>query len=402
MIDARKALAAALFAGVMAAASLSPDPALDAPVIHTSPGPEYDDGHRLFQGIPGIERVPNGRLWAVWYSGDKREGPLNYVVVVTSGDDGKTWSKPQLVIDPPGFVRAFDACLWLDPEKRLWLLWSQAAGHWDGRAGVWAMAAADPGSERPAWSKPRRISDGVVMNKPIVTRSGEWLFPLAIWTKPANLAFINQRDKLNLSAEQVQSLVHDGGTDRGVKVLASADRGGAFGTMGRAPFADADLPNEHMLIERQDGSLWMLARTTYGIGSSTSMDGGRTWSQVQPSGIAHPSTRFFIRRLRSGSLLLVKNSPPNGKDRSHLTALLSDDDGRTWSGGLLLDDRMNVSYPDGVQSESGKIYVIYDRERFTSREILMATFLEEDVRKEKAVSGAAKLRTVVNRATGHE
>src|SRR5262249_55787896 len=149
-----------------------------------------------------------------------------------------------------------------------------------------------------------------------------------------------------LSAEQVRSLVHDGGGNRGASVWASPDRGNSFHWMGRAPFPDSDLPNEHMLIERRDGSLWMLARTIYGIGSSTSQDGGRTWSAARQSGIPHPSTRFYIRRLRSGRLLLVKNDPSNGKDRSHLTASLSDDDGKTWRGSLLLDDRMNVSYPD--------------------------------------------------------
>ena len=34
-----------------------------------SPGPKYADGMRLFQGIPGLERARNGRLWAVWYAG---------------------------------------------------------------------------------------------------------------------------------------------------------------------------------------------------------------------------------------------------------------------------------------------------------------------------------------------
>jgi len=401
MIERALALAAAL-ALVLNATPPASDPALEPPRINTAPGPEYDDAQRLFQGIPSVERASNGRLWVLWYSGDKREGPLNYVVAVTSGDNGKTWSGPRLVIDPPGFIRAFDSCLWVDPENRLWLFWAQAAGHWDGRAGVWAIVTSNPGSGQPTWSAPRRISDGVMMNKPIVTRSGEWLLPVAIWTKPANLPFINQRDKLNLSAEQLHFLIHDPGDARGVHVLSSTDSGKTFQMIGRAPFPDSDLPNEHMLIERNDGSLWMLARTRYGIGASVSTDGGHTWSTAQPSGIQQPSTRFFIRRLRSGGLLLVKNTPPNGKDRSHLTAFLSRNEGRTWTGGLLLDDRMNVSYPDGVQSDNGTIYIVYDRERFTAREILMATFLEKDVREGKGVSRAARFRIVVNRAGGHE
>lgn len=36
--------------------------------------------------------------------------------------------------------------------------------------------------------------------------------------------------------------------------------------------------------------------------------------------------------------------------RSHLTAYLSKDDGTTWTGGLMLDERRGVSYPDGQQT----------------------------------------------------
>lgn len=43
-----------------------------------SPGPEYGPQTRRWQGIPGIERAANGRLWATWYSGTDGEGPGNY------------------------------------------------------------------------------------------------------------------------------------------------------------------------------------------------------------------------------------------------------------------------------------------------------------------------------------
>ena len=45
-----------------------------------SPGPAYADNTRLFQGIPGLQRARNGRLWAVWYAGgpdEPTEGPGN-------------------------------------------------------------------------------------------------------------------------------------------------------------------------------------------------------------------------------------------------------------------------------------------------------------------------------------
>lgn len=380
------------------ALAASVDPAMDPPVINRSPGVEYSDAKRLFQGIPGIERAPKGRLWAVWYAGDKREGPQNYVVLTTSRDGGRTWSGPRVVIDPPGFVRAFDACLWLDPKGRLWLFWAQAAGHWDGRGGVWASYTTRPDDENPNWSEPRRISDGVLMNKPILSKAGEWLLPVAFWMTPPTLPLINERDKLNLSPEQLNGLLHDFQDRKGAAVVSSRDNGKSFQVLGTARFPENEVASEHMLIQRKDGTLWMLARTPRGIASAISSDGGRTWSEPVSSGIPHPPTRFYIGRLPSGNLLLVRNNPPNGKSRSHLTAFVSKDEGKTWTGGLTLDQRGNVSYPDATVMPDGAIHVIYDRERFTEREILLASFREADVIAGKVITPESRLKTIVNRA----
>ena len=71
--------------------------------------------------------------------------------------------------------------------------------------------------------------------------------------------------------------------------------------------------------------------------------------------------------------------------------MISDDEGETWSKGLLLDERKQVSYPDVKQTEDGSIYIVYDRERgahyhenvdYTNaaREILYAKVTEEEIR----------------------
>jgi hypothetical protein len=113
----------------------------------------------------------------------------------------------------------------------------------------------------------------------------------------------------------------------------------------------------------------------------------------------HPLSRFFVRRLSSGSLLFVKHgleidednvgSKPFGS-RSELTAWVSDDDGATWKGGLLLEP-LECSYPDGVQGPDGTIYVTYDHQRDRAAEIRMARFTEADVRAGKLVDKRSKL-----------
>tara|TARA_R110000850_G_scaffold205605_11_gene331825 strand:+ start:331 stop:1512 length:1182 start_codon:yes stop_codon:yes gene_type:complete len=360
------------------------DPALVAPPINTSPGKEYADDTRMFQGIPGLSRAANGRLWALWYAGGTGEGELNYVVLVTSGDDGKTWSGPKLVIDPPGPVRAYDPAIWHDPSGRMWVFWAQSYRWWDGRSGVWAITTDDSDQENPKWTEPRRLCNGIMMNKPTVLSNGDWLLPVAIWKQPAK-----------------ESIEHrfDLPEERGGNIFISKDQGKTFQLLGQTDVPERTF-DEHMIVERKDNSLWTLVRTRYGIGESISTDGGKTWSKGKASDIPHVNARFFIRRLKSGNLLMVRHNPADKKSRRDLTAFLSQDDGKTWQGGLLLDERSGVSYPDGVQSDDGTIYIIYDFARTRDKKILMATFTEEDVLAGKPVSDKTRLRVLVNQATG--
>jgi predicted neuraminidase len=175
---------------------------------------------------------------------------------------------------------------------------------------------------------------------------------------------------------------------RMANVFASTDQGKTWTRRGGVAFPGTDF-DEHMIVERKDGSLWMLARTKKGISESVSADQGATWSEPQPSSIENPSARFFIRRLASGNLLLVKNGPINVRlpRRSNLKAYLSADDGKTWSRGLLIDDRAEVSYPDGIQAPDGTIHILYDWNRHTDAEILLAKFTEQDILKQNPGSG---------------
>jgi len=391
------------FVAALLAAAPPYDPAMKPAEVHSPPGVEYTIGWSMFQGIPGIERAPKGRLWATWYAGGGTEGPLNYVVLVTSADDGRTWSAPKLVVDIPDWGRAFDPCLWMDPQGRLWLFWAQSLVHWDGRGGVWFINTSNPDAENPKWSKPRRISDGVMMNKPVVLTSGKWLLPIAMWPFQSDAERINRQQLLGLTPAAIKGLsfpLRDAGQSM---VYESSDRGKSFHKLGYAMAANVS-HNEHMVVERRDGSLWMLIRTGYGIAHSVSADQGRTWSEGADTGIPHPSARFFIGRLKSGRMLLVRHASPPGivtregyKPRSHLAAFLSSDDGKTWSAPLMLDERNGVSYPDATQASDGRIFVIYDRNRTKDREILMAAFAEDDVLQARTASATLRLRQVVAR-----
>ncbi len=366
------------------------DLSLEPPVVNHQPGPEYDDAVRIGNMILGIERTPGGRMWACWVGNG--DNPNGFFMVAISEDGGATWQRPCLVIDPtdpPGAPqrRALVGNLWTDPLGRLWLFFDQSFGFFDGRAGDWYIRCDNPDADSPVWSDPVRFAHGCTLNKPIVLGNGDWLLPVALWT----------RDRI--SPPELKEAHHDLDPIRMANVYVSTDQGESWSRRGGVPFPRTDF-DEHMIVELRDGRLWMLARTTVGIAESFSTDAGATWSPPQPCTIQHISARFFIRRLASGNLLLVKHGPIVTRlpARTNLTAFLSADDGRSWSKGLLLDDRACISYPDGIQAPDGLIHILYDWNRHTDAEILLASFREADIVAGAMLSPDARVRVLVNKA----
>jgi predicted neuraminidase len=388
------ALMLALWPMVAAAADETPssmlDLALEPPAINTNPGPEYADRVRVGNMMIGVERTPRGRLWACWVGNG--DSPNGFFMLATSDDDGEKWSKPHVVIDPtdpPNAPqrRALVGNLWIDPRGRLWCFFDQSLGYFDGRGGNWFIRCDDPDAVEPTWTKPVRFANGCTLNKPTVLSNGDWLLPVSLWT----------RDRIGPAV--LRDAHHDLDAIRMANVFASTDQGQTWTRRGGVAFPETDF-DEHMIVERRDGRLWMLARTKYGIAESFSSDHGATWSVPRSSSIKNVSARFFIRRLASGNLLLVKNGPIDVRlpRRSSMMAFLSTDDGQTWTDGLLLDDRAEVSYPDGVQSPDGTIYLSYDWNRHTDAEILLSKFREADVLAGRFVSPGARSRMLVNKA----
>ncbi|WP_207795694.1 exo-alpha-sialidase [Sphingobacterium haloxyli] len=314
-----------------------------------SPDNEYAIETRLWQGCPSIDRT-GSRLWGAWFSGGTREPDVGNYGIVSYRDPNTEWVDPAMVIvHPDTNVRVMDTQLWTDPNGSLWVFWVQNTGPkgFDGIWGTWAIRIDNPEADEPIWTEPRRLCHGLTRNKPIVLSSGEWLLPSYDWISHQSAVYISEDEGKNWTLQ-----------------------GGPF----NKPTSNF---YEHMCVQLKDGNIWMLQRN---IQESLSTDKGKTWISLKKvKGLASANSRVFISRLRSGNLLLIYNDSTQGKKRKNLTARLSTDEGKTWSSTLLLDERDDVSYPDMVQDEEGIIYVCYDRSRRGEKEILLATFTEEDI-----------------------
>ena len=124
-----------------------------------------------------------------------------------------------------------------------------------------------------------------------------------------------------------------------------------------------DLPKrgaeEPAVIERRDGSLLALLRTSLGkLYRGWSTDAGETWSEPVATELDSPSVATCMKRMPGGDLLLIWNdTPPYGcrfrarglthQPRNPLRSAISQDDGETWRNRRTIEDRFGYdnAYP---------------------------------------------------------
>ncbi|MBQ5648732.1 MAG: exo-alpha-sialidase, partial [Clostridia bacterium] len=318
----------------------------------------YSEEKRLWQGIPSIEYTENGTTFVCFYSGETTETLGNYVLLYKS-KDGVNFNQPIAIALPEEGYRCFDSTLWIDPMGRLWWMWAQSPDK-----GTYGVICNDPEAESPTFGEPFYIGRDVMMCRPAVLSTGEWLFPIAVWAR------------FDTPDYPVPS---------GAYAYVTNDCGKTFIPRGFSKL-DKRLFDEHMFVEHEH-KVSVYVRTTYGIASSDSYDGGKTWIGDKKFKTG-ASSRFFIRYLPSGRLLLIYHDSPNSRNK--LTAFLSEDGGETWRYKLMLDDRERLSYPDAKLDKNGYIHIVYDRDRGCSkktlsenqscaREILTACITEDDI-----------------------
>jgi len=404
---------------------LSEDPAQ----IITNPTGTLAQG-RAYQGTPNIVVSQSGkRGFAICYGGGTEESTHNYVMVSYLNEYLTGKPGVDLVIRSPhtGKVRCFDPAGWRDPQGRVWIAWCQSTGEysftgkrkkpgepesqWSRHGSTWAIYTDNPDDAQPTWSAPRRLFDGNMINKPLFLKNGDGLYPVCFFTMP----YVN--DLLRMK--------------EGAGVWLSQDKGETFKQIGNVIVPDSKYA-EHMLVEMNDGRIWMIARrepnsnvrmrhsrqagglihtSTYtdGISEAFSKDGGRTFSEAKYSKIHGNGSRTYLARLKSGNLLLLKNyanddlwlaGKPKQTDgepvpRKIIVGYISKDDGKTWEGGLIFDDvraitdgfdRKYVAYPDASEADNGFIYVVWDYFRYNEPEIRVAKVTEADILAGKIIS----------------
>jgi len=148
-------------------------------------------------------------------------------------------------------------------------------------------------------------------------------------------------------------------------IMKTKDNGKTWETS--APYHGGSQPT---VIERKDGSLFVLMRGKPIIKQTLSKDGGKSWSEAELSVLPNPNAGIAMTRLKSGHVVLVFNNTSKG--RSPLNIVRSLDGGRTWQKPLTLEPNPGeYSYPCIIQISDGRIHISYTFRRYAIKHVEM-------------------------------
>ena len=123
---------------------------------------------------------------------------------------------------------------------------------------------------------------------------------------------------------------------------------------------------EGSVVERKDGSLYLLLRTESGwLWEATSLDGLK-WTGLKQSQIPSVTCCPQMARLADGRMALLWNAPPrhtptNRTSRAELSLAFSDDEAKTWSKPVIVAANYaggsRVSYPYLYERKPGELWI---------------------------------------------
>jgi hypothetical protein len=301
-----------------------------------------DAGAGAYEAFPDICRCANGDLLCVFYAGYSHISLPNNVLpngariaAVRSRDEGLTWSPAQVVADTPWDDR--DPSITCLKDGTLLCNWFTYYGNYqDPQPGkpthfkeLWLAVSRDHGA---TWTEPRRVP---------VTENLYWGTSSPI-IELADGSLLWPVYRENQGPLRVWSAV-----------LRSTDRGQ---TWSGPHWVDEQNPDndEPAILELPDGRILCLMRNNEGNSMwwSESLDHGLTWRAAQPTGF--PGHAPYLFRSADGVLLLGQRLPGT-------SIRWSLDDGRTWSGSLLLDPCIGA-YPSLVALKDGNVLCVYYEE----------------------------------------
>lgn len=275
-----------------------------------------------------------------------------------SSDEGKTWTSSPLFREPKKYNVSNERALLRTREGIVMAAWMNGAERSAPKGWHWG----EPSAKWQDFILPtyvcRSLDDGKTWEEPIKLNT-PWCGCIhsLIETSKGRLVLVGQ--------EIIPEWRH------ATVMFVSDDKGK---TWQRSNVLDYDVGHhdhagsiEGSVIERKDGSLYLLLRTESGfLWEATSNDGGLKWEGLKQTTIKSVTCCPQMARLADGRVALLWNAPPrhrpeNGTIRAELSLAFSSDDGVTWTQPVIVAANYapggRVSYPYLYERKPGELWI---------------------------------------------
>ena len=335
-----------------------------------------------------VVELPGGDLFVCWFHGSGERTADDVVIRGARLRKGsRTWSEPFLLADTPGYPDT-NATIFLDPKKRLWLMWPTIlANEWHTALMKYKIASDYRGDGPPRWD----VTD--VMH---VTPGDEFAATVnrevdrLLASQPAD----DRNDRLRAYADEIKTKAADK-LSRRLGWMTRAHPYVLDGSRLIVPLYSDGFSFSLMAISDDWGATWKTSTPIVGRGNiqpslarkkdgtlvaymrdngpapkrlmvSRSADRGETWSAVEDSDLPNPGSGAEVLVLANGNWVLIYNDLERG--RSRLAVSLSEDEGRTWRWTRHLErdpdsaDEQQTGqyhYPSIIQAADGTLHATY-------------------------------------------
>ena len=321
--------------------------AADDVVIERVFGPELPD---KYKHPACFTELANGDLYLAYYGGSGEYGEDTWVRGARLPKGSSQWSTPEVIADTP-FRSDGNPVVWQDPDGVVWLFYVCRYGPTWSQSRIKFKISHD---NAHTWSDSDMLSfdmGTMVRSRPIVLNNGDYLL----------------------------GVYHETGNDR---EMVGPDTTSFF--LRKKKGENEWTPSNHIKsrignlqpspVQITDDYLVSYSRRGGGYGPqpdgflvrSESRDGGYTWSEGTDSQFPNPNSAADFIKLKNGHLLLVYNDSDQGR-RMPLTVAISTDNDETYPHRRNIVNKPgdSAAYPIALQTQDGKIHVIYTSNRRT-------------------------------------
>jgi len=332
-----------------------------------------------------VVECPNGDLLAVWFHGSGERSANDVVIQGARLKKGASaWGEVFVAADTPGLPDC-NPVVFLDGRQRLWLAWVVVrVNRWEQSLLKYKISTDYEGDGAPRWQWQEVILLQPGDDFPEQLRQGfkQLGYEQRMWAEYAKpydellveaaadpvkrgIGWMTRAKPLRIAegahaGRLLLPLYSDGFN---ISLIAISDDDGDNWRPSKPMVGLGN--NQPTLARRQDGTIVAFMRDDGELPGrvllSESKDDGESWSVSRDTDLLNPGSSLALVSLADGRWLMVCNDTEEG--RHQLAAIVSADEGRTWTGKKYLDKspagESEFSYPTAIQARNGRVHVTY-------------------------------------------